>query len=57
MLIINIDIKIHVTFVDRSMVYYSVVLSIDEGKKVIQDSLDQFDNPYHSSTTCTAGQS
>lgn len=31
------------------------VLCIDESKKVIQDSLDQFDNPYHSSTTCTAG--
>ena len=30
-------------------------MAIEAAERTIQDSLDQFHNPKHSSTTCTAG--
>ena len=34
----------------------SVERAIIEGETIIQDSLDQFDNPHHTTVTCTAGK-
>jgi len=34
---------------------YWAGMAIEAAEKTIQDSLDQFHNPKHSSTTCTAG--
>lgn len=38
-----------------SGVLYWAGMAIEAAEKTIQDSLDQFHNPKHSSTTCTAG--
>lgn len=32
-------------------------MAIETAERTIQDALDQFENPKHSSTTCTAGTS
>ena len=38
-----------------SGLFYWAGMAIEAAEKTIQDSLDQFHNPKHSSTTCTAG--
>lgn len=45
----------YISICDSQCLLYSTGMAIEAAERTIQDSLDQFHNPKHTSTTCTAG--